>query len=120
MIDEVIVWSGFTSTSTNRNYVIGQFIKNEDSILFEIVLHPGNVAICISEYSAIPSESAVLIAASTGFKIHEVEYVDLEMSASDNLSPVRIPVVKISYFLSWSNFDIDTCPPRILIEGNPM
>jgi hypothetical protein len=107
MIDEVIVWSGFTSTSTNRVYVIHNFMKGKDSILFEIELHPGDVAICISEYSAIPSESEILIAASTGFKIEGVEYIDVELHNSDCLSVVTIPLVKLSYFLSWSDFDID-------------
>jgi hypothetical protein len=120
MIDEVIIWSGFTSTSTDRDSVIKGFIKNEDSILFEIALHPGNVAICIADHSVIPSESEILIAASTGFKIDEVEYVDLEMPESEDLNSVRIPVVKMSYFLSWSDFDIDACPPRVLVEGDVM
>jgi hypothetical protein len=59
-----------------------------------------------------------LVAASTGFKIGEVEYVDLEyvdleIPESDDLNLVRISVVKMSYFLSWSDFDIDECPPRV-------
>jgi hypothetical protein len=118
MINEVIVWSSFTSTSTNRAYVINHFIKNEDSILFEIALHPGNVAVSIKQYSAIPSESEILIAASTGFKIEGVEYIELEIQKSDSLSVVMIPLVKLSYFLSWSDFNIDEQPLTVLVEGD--
>jgi hypothetical protein len=120
MIDEVIVWSGFTSTSTNRAYVIHHFIENEDSILFEIALYIGNVAIYMRNYSVFPSESEILIAASTGFRIDGVEYLDIEVQGSDCLRIVQIPVVKMSYFLSWFDFDIDECPPTVLVEDNAM
>jgi hypothetical protein len=120
MIGEIIVWSGFTSTSTDRDCVINRFMKDEDSILFEITLHPGNVGIYISNYSAIPQESEVLIAASTGFIIDGVEYIDLEMPEPVGLNPVSVPVVKMSYFLSWSDFDIDQLPHTVLIEGDAM
>jgi hypothetical protein len=102
MIDDVIVWSGFTSTSTNRAYVIRHFLKNEDSIPFEIALHPGNVAIDVKKHSIYRVESEILIPASTGFKIDTVEYIDLGMPESDDLNTVRIPMVKMSYFLSWT------------------
>jgi hypothetical protein len=29
-------------------------------------------------------------------------------------------VMKMSYFLSWSDFDIDECPPRVLVEDDVM
>jgi hypothetical protein len=67
MVDEVIVWAGFTSTSMNRDYVIHDFIVDNDSILFEITLHPGDVAVELGDYSVAPSESEILIAASSGF-----------------------------------------------------
>jgi hypothetical protein len=120
MIDEVIVWSGFTSTSTDRDYVINHYITNEDSILFEIALHPGNVAISIQDYSDFPSESEILIAASTGFKVEGVEYIDVEIRQSDSLKVMRIPLVKLNYWLSWSDFDINQYPSTVLIEGNEM
>jgi hypothetical protein len=118
MIDEVIVWSSFTSTSINQAYVIKHFMQDEDSILFEIALHSGDVAISIQEYSAVPSESEILIAASTGFRIDEVEYIDCEMEESDDSKIVRIPMVKLSYVRSWSEFNIDEGPPTVLIEGD--
>jgi hypothetical protein len=65
MIDEVIVWSSFTSTSTDRDHVIEHFVKNGDGILLEIALHPGNAAISIEEHSVHQLESEILIAAST-------------------------------------------------------
>jgi hypothetical protein len=95
-------------------------MKNEDSILFEITLHPGNVAVSISDYSVIPAESEILIAASTGFKIEGVEYVDLELSNSDCPGVVRIPVVKLSYVRSWFDFNINEYPPTVLIKGDEM
>jgi hypothetical protein len=115
MIDEVIVWLGFTSTSLDRDYVINHFMKDEDSILFEIILHPGDIAACIEDYSAVASESEILIAASTGFRVEGVEYADFEKTESDDWSTVTIPVVKLSYFLSWSDFNIDDSPHTILI-----
>jgi hypothetical protein len=49
----VIVWPSFTSASTDRDCVIDKFIKDENSILFENALHPGDVAVCIAEHSAV-------------------------------------------------------------------
>jgi hypothetical protein len=120
MMGEVIIWSSFTSTSTNRNCVIKRFMKNKDSILSEIAFYPGNIAVSMKPYSVTPFESEILIAASTGFKIDEVEYVDIQIQESDDLNPVMIPVVKMTYFLSWSDFDIDECPPKVLVEGDKM
>jgi hypothetical protein len=79
LIDEVIFWPGFTSTSTDRDSVSERFIENKDSMLFEITLHSSDAAICIADHSDIPSESDIFIAAPTGLKIDEVEYVDLEI-----------------------------------------
>jgi hypothetical protein len=73
MIDEVIVWPSFTSTSIDRDYVIIHFIDGGDSMLSAITLHPGDCAALIEDYSAYGSESEVLIAASSVFKIGEVE-----------------------------------------------
>jgi hypothetical protein len=50
-IGEVIVWPGFTSTSTNRNLVISRFAKGEKGLLFEIHLHTGDVSVAIRQYS---------------------------------------------------------------------
>jgi hypothetical protein len=121
MIDEVIVWPSFTSTSTDRAFVIAHFIKDEDSILFEIRLHPGAVPASIQAYSAVPSESEYLIAASSGFKVDAVDYVDVDVNiggqSSDGLRRLRIPEVKLSYCLSWSDFDINERPVAVLIES---
>jgi hypothetical protein len=69
-------------------------------------------------YSVTPFESEILSAASTRFKIDEVEYIDIEIPESDDLNPVVIPVVKIAYFLPWSDFDTDECPPKVMVEGD--
>jgi hypothetical protein len=114
MVGEKIVWSSFTSTSTNRDYVIENFITGEDSILFEIVLHPGDIAACIEDYSRFDYESEVLIAASSGFMI---ESVDISMESEGNVKQFTIPLVKLSYQMSWSDFDIDEYPPTILLES---
>jgi hypothetical protein len=111
MIDEVIVWSGFTSTSTDRDCVIQSFIKNENSILFKITLHAGDSAALISEYSEYRFESEILIAASSGFKVENVEYIDCESNESNSF---RIPFVSLSYCLSWYDFDIDKHPSIVM------
>jgi hypothetical protein len=120
MINEVIIWPGFTSTSRSRDVAHRDFIKDEDSMLFEIELHPGDVASSIESYSDFPAESEILIAASTRFKILGIEYVEVEIKKSKKLKVVTIPVVKLSYVLSWSEFDLDDRPPVVLVEGDGM
>jgi hypothetical protein len=107
MIGEVIVWPGFTSTSTDRDFVILQFIRKEESMLFEISLHPGDVAVAIHEYSDHENESEVLIAASSGFTVEAVEWVEIR--------GMNIPQVRLSYCMSWYDFNIDDPPEPILI-----
>jgi hypothetical protein len=72
------------------------------------------------QYSAIPFESEILNVASTSFKTEGVEYIDLRIEKLDCLSVVTIPVVKMSYFLSWSDFEIHKCPPAVMIESDAM
>jgi hypothetical protein len=110
MVGEVIIWPGFTSTSTNRDLVISKFITGEDSVLFEISLHPGDVATSIRDYSAHKNESEILIAATSGFTVNEVEEIVID-------SQVRIPQVKLSYCMSWYDFDIDDPPAPVLVES---
>jgi hypothetical protein len=113
MIGEVIVWPSFTSTSTNQQYVINHFITGSDSILFKILLHPGNVAVHIENYSDYASESEVLIAASTGFMVESVESVDIVKEAENGMTQFTIPLVHLSYSLSWYAFDIEERPRKI-------
>jgi hypothetical protein len=61
MIGEVIVWPGLTSTSQHRDYVMSHFFPGQDSLLFEIKLHPGDIAVKIDKYSAFEEESEILI-----------------------------------------------------------
>jgi hypothetical protein len=107
MIGEMIVWPGFTSTSTKRDLVISKFIRGEDSLLFEISLHPGDVAVAISDYSDYPMESEILIAASSGFMVEEVEWIEIRGS--------KIGQVRLSYCMSWYDFNIDDRPAPILV-----
>jgi TPR repeat protein len=107
MIGEVIVWPGFTSTSADRDFVISRFIKGPDSLLFEIKLHPGDIAVKIHEYSAYQEESEILIAASSGFKVKSVDWIDI--------SGMKIAQIRLSYFISWYNFNIDDPPAPILV-----
>jgi hypothetical protein len=118
MIDELIVFPSFTSTSTDRDYVITHFICGDDSMLFEITLHRGDCAALIEEYSAHPGESEVLIAASSVFKVDDVEYIDIPNKHSNEQSALTVPLVKLSYYQSWYDFDIDTRPPNLLIGGD--
>jgi hypothetical protein len=116
IVGDVVVWPGFTSTSTDRDSVLNRFITDENSILFEIALHPGDVAVRIDEYSDFRSEREVLIAASTGFKILSVTYADVSVQP-DGGDPIslRIPLVRLSYFLHWYDFDLDQRPSPILV-----
>jgi hypothetical protein len=111
VVGEVIVWPGFASTSTDFECVIHRFIRKggdgEDGILFEIELHAGDVAANIACYSAHSSESEVLIAASSAFRVVAVDYIRIGDKASDDLSDLKIPKVKLSYFVHWYDFDID-------------
>jgi hypothetical protein len=92
--------------------VIEHFITDEDSILFEILLHPGDIAVCIESYSRFDYESEILIAASSGFNVESVESINIVREANHEL---KIPVVKLSYCLSWYDFDIDERPVTILV-----
>jgi hypothetical protein len=107
LIGEVIVWPSFTSTSINRNFVISRFIKGEDSMLFEISLHPGDVAVAIDEHSDYARESEILIAASSGFTVDEVEWIEVR--------GWKIAQVRLSYCISWYDFNIDDPPAPILV-----
>jgi hypothetical protein len=117
MIKEVIVWSSFTSTSISRDIVIETFIEDEDSILFEIELHPGDVAACIQDSSDHPDESEILIAATTGFKIDAVKEIEVEKLTTDGLRKFQIPLVKLTYWCSWYDFKINERPTPFFIES---
>jgi hypothetical protein len=107
MIGEVIVWAGFTSTSPDQDLVLSRFIKDDDSLLFSISLHPGDVAVGISDYSDYPEESEILIAASSGFMVEEVEWIEIRGT--------KIGQVRLSYCISWYDFNIDDRPAPILV-----
>jgi hypothetical protein len=49
IIGDVFVWPGFTSTSTGRDSVLNHFVTDENSVLFEIELHPGDVVVRIEK-----------------------------------------------------------------------
>jgi hypothetical protein len=118
-VGEVIIWPGFTSTSTDFECAIHRFVQKrgegEDGILFEIELHAGDVAVNIARYSSHPSESEVLIAASSAFRVVGIDYIPIGNQASDDLSDLKIPKVKLSYFVHWYDFDIDQPPPRFIV-----
>jgi hypothetical protein len=107
MVGEVIVWPSFTSTSTNRTFVIEKFIRGEDSLLFEISLHPGDDAAAIHNFSFYRGESEILIAASSGFMVEEVSSIDIR--------GMKIAQVRLTYCMSWYDFNIDDPPVPIVI-----
>jgi hypothetical protein len=107
MIGEVIVWPGFASTSPDRNFVISRFLQNEDSLLFEIVLHPGDVAVSIDSFSDYQGESEILIAASSAFMVEEVDLI--------HINRMKIAQVRLTYCLSWYDFNIDDPPAPIFV-----
>jgi hypothetical protein len=75
--------------------------------LFEISLHPGGVVVAISEYSDYPVEFEILIAASSGFMVEEVEWIEIRGS--------KIGQFRLSYCMSWYDFDIDNRPAPIIV-----
>jgi hypothetical protein len=100
MIAEVIVFPGFTSTSTSREIVLNDSIIDEDSILLEIELHPDDVIECISGNSEYPTEQEILIGASSGFKVLSVSESEFVVHPKDcELKLVNIACVKLSHFL---------------------
>jgi TPR repeat protein len=114
MIGDVVVWPGFTSTSRDRDYVLKTFITNEDCVLFEIEVHPGDIAVNIQGQSRYQHEDEILIPASTAFKVISADDVDVLIPARGRNPPsvLRISVVKLSYFLPWCDFDLDNCPAK--------
>jgi hypothetical protein len=99
MIGNVVVWRVFTSTSTDRDYALKHFIEDDDSILFEIELHAGDVAVLIEAHSEYGSEREVLIVASTGFKVLSVNYNDFFIARENGGSTLmHLPIVKLEYF----------------------
>jgi hypothetical protein len=115
MIGEVIVWPGFTSTSTDRDFVISTFIHGEDSLLFEISLHPGDAAVAITDCSDHPDESEILIAASSGFTIDDVEWIDIRRESGSGFREFKIAQVRLSYLISWYDLNIDELPAPVLV-----
>jgi hypothetical protein len=120
MINDVVFWAGFTSTSTLRDHVIDHFITDEDSLLFEITLHRGDSAVFMQEYSVFPNECEVLIAASSGFLVRSVDEITIKHTVVARGSDatevyLQIPVVRLSYFVHWTDFNIDRCPPVVIV-----
>jgi hypothetical protein len=118
-IDRVIIWTGFTNTSLDLQYVINEFVRSPQGILFEITLHPGAVATNISSYSAYLAESEVLIAAMSGFVVESVDYGSDQhedtTAEQHNTVDSRILRVKLGSWLSWIDCDMDKQPVNLII-----
>jgi hypothetical protein len=117
MIGEVIVWSSVTNTSLERESVINNVITSENVIGFEILLHLGHAAVHVSDHSKFTSESEILIAASSVFMVEPIEIIDIsiEREREDHVTQLTIPLVKLIYWMSSSEFDIDERPGTILL-----
>jgi hypothetical protein len=111
-IGSVVVWSEFTKASTDRDSVLSDLMTDEDCVLFEIELHPGDVAVEIEGYSEHESGDEVLIAASTGFIVVSVDDLEVSICGED---VIRLPTVRLSYFLHWYDFDLDERPRPVLV-----
>jgi hypothetical protein len=70
------------------------------------------VAVSIAEFSARPSESEILIAASSGFVVDSVDGISIH-DAVTRLE-IAIPLVRLTYFVSWYDFDLERRPPRLI------
>jgi hypothetical protein len=58
-------------------------------------------------------ESEVLIAASSGFVVDSVEDISILDPATD--LEFTIPLVRLTYFVSWYDFDLERRPPRLIL-----
>jgi hypothetical protein len=56
MTGEVIAWSSFTNMSTSRAVMIERFIKDEDSISFNVLLHRRDIPVWLHCYSEFADE----------------------------------------------------------------
>jgi hypothetical protein len=113
MIGDVVVLDGFVSASQDKDLVISSFVESDSGLLFEISLPAGAVAVSIVPFSDYPGESEILIAASSGFlvdSVDEISVVNRETGLEFN-----IPCVKLTYFLSWYDFEVNLRPPRRLL-----
>jgi hypothetical protein len=104
MIGGVVVWPGFTSTSSDRNSALGSFATDDNCVLFEIELHRGDIAVEIQDVSEYQDEREILIPASTAFEVISVDDTD-----------GSIPSVRLSYFLDWCDFDLDDYPRAVIV-----
>jgi hypothetical protein len=71
------------------------------------LLHPGDAAVDMRNYSDYVRESEILIAASSGFMVEAVDWVEIR--------GIRIAQVRLNYWMSWYSFNIDDQPKLILI-----
>jgi hypothetical protein len=114
VIGQVTVWRGFASTSLNLTYVISTFVHDSSGLLFEISLPTGAAAASIQSFSAFRMESEILIAASSGFVVDSVDLISV-MNERAHME-LTIPRVRLTYFLSWYDFDLDRRPPRLILS----
>jgi hypothetical protein len=97
---------------------LNHLIIDEDCVLFEIELHPGEVAVELERAAEDRSGNEVVIAASTGFRVDSVEPTDVSIPAEDgSLNLFHLPIVRLSYFLHWYDFDVDQHLRRAVREG---
>jgi hypothetical protein len=97
LIDKVIIWRGFSTASKDRDFIIQEFVRRRDGILFEIVLGRGAIA-------ADGEGNEVIIAAESGFKINSVE---IETAHG-------IPIVSMEWVSAWSEADLEFDPRDLL------
>jgi hypothetical protein len=59
----------------------------------------------------------VLIAAGSAFVVESVESIEVskESESQGDVKQLTIPQVQLTYWMSWSDFDIDTPPATILL-----
>jgi hypothetical protein len=119
LIGQIIVWKGFTSTSSDITCVMDTFVGGSEGILFEITLCAGAVATALDRDSTNPTEYEVLIAAMSGFMVNSIDYIPAPQSRQgrarrDSVNSM-IPKVTLCYWLSWFDFDTDNRPPILIV-----
>jgi hypothetical protein len=81
-------------------------------------LHTDDVGVSIRCYSTVESENEVLIAASSGFRVELVDFIDVEGRERNSSSIAPFPIVTLNYFLHWYDFDLEQRPLPVLVESD--
>jgi hypothetical protein len=104
--------------SLHLDCVIKRFVGDCHSIECEILFHFDVQSLLkLIDLQHTPDEKEVLIASTSSFVVKSVEYLpfrQVEGETSDTANDM-ISTVTLNSWMSWHDFDIDNCPPSLII-----